>query len=763
MSTATEWRYLQGTQWLRRGYPAIDPGPATPVGAISATALQALLTAGSAGQIFQLAANTVYSGFEALNQATGLVLKPGQKLIGAPDGSTILDGSTVITGWTLHAAGVWKKTGSLPAPYLGTWNGTTFSNDAGQSEIPYGDTTRPDLAGACYPREQMWCDGIHLTRVMRLQDLTSSVVSGGDVSLRFYQDFTANVIYINVDPAGHELRMSTARYLIQAADPAYTADLSNCGLANLTVRRFASKSQLGAVTISGPGWEIANCTFTGNHAIGLHLADADNAWIHGNRFHLNGQLGMGHNSSDNTIVEDNEFYANNTDSYWAADWESGGYKCTYSANNTFRRNKVWNNVGVGAWWDIDNRDALVELNDIWDNQADGVRFEISYGAQIRNNWITGNGLYFPYGLRVPTSPYSMLAVAGVNVNSSPNVKVYGNMLSPDPTRFVATSLAPAAAVHTRGNQNGIGGQMRARGDGGFGPRDLNNFEVYGNDVTLTGYFLADVAAQGKTPTSTGTEFGATVNGIRTLSVDTSLYYSAAKNNRFHDNTYRLDTTTKARFAWNQTYMSFAKLTDPTSPPTPDNPQEVGSTVTTAPRPGLRVAAGGDDGTWTSVGTTAFTGSTTSNLIGDYDATNYGHCAWIRLSGVQIPRGATIDSAYLEVLARGQNGGTPAMLVRAHNAGNSTAPANRADVDARPRTSAQTAWAPGSWPVGTWLMTPSIAAVLQEIVNRPDWAPGNAITLFLEPQVLGFSVQQLVSFTAYDDPSRSAAGLIVTYH
>lgn len=760
MSTATEWRYLKGTQWLRRGYGALDPGPSTPVGAISATALQALLTAGSTGQVFQLAASTVYSGFEALNQNYGLVLKSGQKLIGAADGTTILDGSTLITGWTLHTTGIWKKTGVLPAPYLGTWGGTTFSNDGGQSEIPYGDTTRPDLAGACYPREQMWRDGVHLTRVMRLQDLTIPVVAGDDVALRFYQDFTANVIYVNADPSGHEMRMSTARYLLQAADSGYPNALANCALMNVTVRRFASKSQLGAVTLAGSGWEVSNCTFTGNHAIGLHLANADNAWIHGNRFHLNGQLGMGHNSSDNTRVEDNEFYANNTDSYWAADWESGGYKCTFSLNNAFRRNKVWNNVGVGAWWDIDNRDAVVELNDIWDNQADGIRYEISYGAQIRNNWITGNGLYFPYGLRVPASPYSMLAVAGVNVNSSPNVKVHDNMLSPDSTRLVATSLAPAAAVHTRGNQNGVGAQMRSRGNGGFGPRDLNNFESYNNDVTLTGYFLADVAAQGKTPTSTGSEFGATVNGLRTLQVDTALYYSAAKANRFYNNTYRLDATTKSRFAWNQTYMSLANV-QAAGPA--DNPQEVGSTVTGAPRPGLRVNAGGDDGTWTSVGTTAFTGSTAANLIGDFDGTNFGHCAWIRLTDVQIPQGATIDSAYLEVLAKGQNGATPPMLIRGHNAGDSTAPTTRAGIDARTRTSAQTAWSPSSWPVGTWMLTPSIAAVLQEIVNRLDWVPGNAITFFIEPQTLGFSVQQLVSFTAYDDPSKSSAGLIYTYH
>ncbi|HEX2642599.1 MAG TPA: right-handed parallel beta-helix repeat-containing protein [Thermoanaerobaculia bacterium] len=757
MSTLTEWRYLTGTHWRRRGYPDIDPAGAVPVASGTATDIQTALNAAASDAVVLLAANTVYTGFESINQSYGLVLKGSQKLLGQT--GTVLDGSVLLTGWTA-GTGYWYKDGALPAAYLGTWNGTTFSNDGGQSEIPYGNTTRPDIAGACYPREQVWYDGIHLTRVMRLVDLTSSV-TGESFANRFYQDFATNRVYINVDPTGHEVRMSRARYLINTADGGYPNTPVANRLSNLTIRRFASKSQLGAATISGPGWIVDGCTFTGNHAIGLHLTNADGAQVRNNRFHLNGQLGMGHNSSDNTVVEDNEFYANNTDSYWAADWESGGYKATYSLNNIFRRNKIWNNVGVGAWWDIDNRTPQVYENDIWDNQADGIRFEISYGADIHNNWITGNGLYFPYGLRVPASPYSMLAVAGVNVNSSPDVKVHHNIMSPDPTRLVATSISPAAAVHTRGNQNGVGAQMRDRGSGGYGLRDLHNLDVHDNDVTLTTYFLADIAAQGKTPTATGTEFGATVNGLRTLQVDTTLYYTAAKNNRFYNNTYRVDSASNKRFAWNQTYLTLASVQSTTA--TTDNPQEVGSVVLTAPRPGIRVAASGDDGTWTSVGTTAYSPTTTANLIGDFDATNFGHCAWIRVTGLTVPQGATIDTAYLDILAKGMNGTPPPMTIRAHNSANSPAPTTRTDVSGRPRTFAGVDWAPTAWPVGTWMNSPSVVSVLQELVSRSDWTPGSAVTFLIEPQVIGFSAQQLISFTAWDDPTRAGAGLIYTYH
>ena len=759
MSTATEWRYLNSAgKWVRRGYPDIDAGGGTPVGAGTATDIQNALTAAATGATIVLAPNTVYTGFESINQTYGLVFKSGQKLVGS--GGTILDGSVLVTGWVLHSAGVWRKDGVLPAPYLGTWNGTTFSNDGGQSEIPFGNTTRPDLAGAAYPREQMWRDGVHMTRVMRLQDLTSSVVAGGDISNRFYQDFDTNRIYVNADPNGHEMRMSRARYLIQSADGSYPNALSGCALQNLTIRRFASKSQLGAATLNGSGWVVDNCLFSGNHAIGLHLANADNAWVHHNQFLSNGQLGMGHNSSDNTIVEDNEFGYNNTDSYWAADWESGGYKCTYSLNNVFRRNKVWKNVGVGAWWDIDNRNPQIYNNDIWDNQADGIRHEISYGGRIYNNWISGNGLYFQFGLRVPASPWGMLAVAGVNINSSPDVEVDGNILGPDPTRLVSVGGGAATAVHTRGNQNGVSAQMRARGSGGFGPRDLHNLNVHHNDITLTSYYLPDEEY------TTGTQFGETVSGLRTQGVDTTLYFSATKNNRYDFNRYFIDVTTKKRFAWNQTYLTFTDWKSQSA--AAGNPQEVNGQLLAAPRPGLRVGAGGDDGNWSSPptgsgGVSSYSATVTANRVGDFDAADFARSSWVRFTNVQIPQAATIDTGVLELLVGGQSGGIPPMVIRGHLTGNSPPPVNRADVTDRPRTNNQVAWTPTTWPASTWIPSPSIVSILQEIVNRPDWTPGNAITVFLEPAEIGFTVQQQISFKAFDEAPSSAAGLLFTYH
>jgi hypothetical protein len=577
---------------------------------------------------------------------------------------------------------------------------------------------------------------------MRLQDV---------VPATFYQDYATNRTYLGTDPTAHIIRMSKARYLIQAADSSYPNNLTGCALINVTVRRFASASQKGAVTIEGPDWVVSGCTFTQNHAIGMHLANADKAWIHHNVCTSNGQLGFGHNSSDTTVVEDNDFSWNNTDGYWAADWESGGSKITDSVGGIYRRNRVHHNNGVGAWWDINNKDWEIYQNDIWDNVADGSRYEISYTGHFYENWISGNGLYFQFQKRTPQSPYAMLAVAGLSVNSSPGCVVERNILGPDPLRLI-----DGIAVHTRGNQNGLSVQARVRtGTMKYGPWDLNNFRGVNNDITLTSYFLPD---KGYT---TGGQFGETTTGLRTVTQDINTYQAAAKAIVFDFNRYFIDVTTKKRFAYDQTYVDFA--TYQTRSAAVGNPWEANGSLHVAPRPGIRVISGNDDGHWTSNGTTVYSPiAKPTNRVGDSSAESYALGSWIRVTP-RIPQGATIDTAVIEVLVGGQDGGIPGMVIRADLSGNSPQPTSRADVTGRPRASHVVAWNPTTWPAGTWIPSPSVVDIVQELVNRGDWTIDSAITFFLEPAAIGFTTQQQISFRSFDNAPGEAAGFLVTYH
>jgi hypothetical protein len=80
---------------------------------------------------------------------------------------------------------------------------------------------------------------------------------------------------------------------------------------------------------------------------------------------------------------------------------------------------------------------------------------------------------------------------------------------------------------------------------------------------------------------------------------------------------------------------------------------------------------------------------------------------------------------------------------ADNAGAFTAAVK--SISTRPRTTSTVSWAPAPWPTlgerAAAQRTPNLAAVLQEIVNRPGWASGNALALI----VLGSGERTAESF------------------
>lgn len=623
---------------------------------------------------------------------TPLIPKLGQKLIGPAVGTAAITGDVILTGWTKDGANArWYTTaGPLPATYT----------DTGQCEVITGIN-----ANSCHKREQVWLDGVHLTRVMTVDQVSAST---------FYQDFDMGRTYIGVDPAGRLVEMDLLPTALT------TGGVHGLVLQRLTFKRFASRGQSAAVLIQGTDCEVSHCLFTENHAIGLHLIQAERSHIHHNRFIKNGQLGMGHYKSHNTVVEWNDFSENNTDGFWRADWESGGFKCTYSTNTICRYNTAHNNEGIGIWFDIDNIGGDIYGNTMTDNYADGLRYEISFAAKIHDNVTSGNGFRYAYG-GGRGADISMFAVAGINVNSSPDVEVYNNIVGQ--------------------NQNGISIQMRNRGNSTtYGwPRDVHNTWVHHNTITMV----------------TGTGFGEGVSGLNTLSVDVALYFSPEKNNRFDYNTYTVGSATDKRFAWNRTYMTFANFQL--------EGLEANGTLLIAPRAGFRVTPGANDGYWTMAGGGFFSNSGASAIIGDFDEVSYARAAFVRFTDVQIPQGAVIDAAKVEVKAFGMDTAIPPMVVYGHAADNSAVPATRTELNARVRTTASASWVPAAWINNAWTDSPPLTAIIQEIVNRPGWVAGNAITIMIEPAAIGWSTQQAISFRTYENNTNDGAGLIVNWH
>jgi fibronectin type 3 domain-containing protein len=108
---------------------------------------------------------------------------------------------------------------------------------------------------------------------------------------------------------------------------------------------------------------------------------------------------------------------------------------------------------------------------------------------------------------------------------------------------------------------------------------------------------------------------------------------------------------------------------------------------------------------------------------------------LRFTGVALPRGATVTAAWVQFQVDEASTATASLTVTgaaSDNAGSFTTTGRT--VSARPRTAASVTWAPPAWPtVGARTgeqRTPDLTAVLQEIVDRPGWAGGNALVLMV---------------------------------
>ncbi|MCK6449180.1 MAG: PQQ-dependent sugar dehydrogenase [Planctomycetes bacterium] len=127
----------------------------------------------------------------------------------------------------------------------------------------------------------------------------------------------------------------------------------------------------------------------------------------------------------------------------------------------------------------------------------------------------------------------------------------------------------------------------------------------------------------------------------------------------------------------------------------------------------------------------------------------------------IPRGATVVSAYVEFTADAPQQGHLICPVRAYDVGSlpdfvagSSVPLS----EIAPLTSTWIVWQAGSAAVGQPLTTDDLSALVQSVVDRPDWAPGQTLGLvFLGSASTGSSVRTVANFD-----STTGAKLVVDW-
>ncbi|HEY2955764.1 MAG TPA: PKD domain-containing protein [Candidatus Eisenbacteria bacterium] len=154
----------------------------------------------------------------------------------------------------------------------------------------------------------------------------------------------------------------------------------------------------------------------------------------------------------------------------------------------------------------------------------------------------------------------------------------------------------------------------------------------------------------------------------------------------------------------------------------------GVTMTT-PTTENRVAATADDAEQAANGSVNVTGGDLE-LVFDTSTQTVG----IRWAQLAIPQRSTIRSAYVQFSASESQSEATLLMLSGQAADNAAAfAAVNGNLATRPRTAAASVWAPAPWTAGeagSSQRTPELGAVIQEIVNRPGWASGNALALLI---------------------------------
>ncbi len=147
---------------------------------------------------------------------------------------------------------------------------------------------------------------------------------------------------------------------------------------------------------------------------------------------------------------------------------------------------------------------------------------------------------------------------------------------------------------------------------------------------------------------------------------------------------------------------------------------------------IQIATGNDDAEERQSGSMRL-GSSDLEFVDD--GSNTGQTVGMRFAGVGVPQGATIIEASVQFQADETDIGSVSLVIHGQ-AANDTATFTSAsgDISLRSMTLASVPWSPVSWTSvgarGEDQRTPDLSEVIQEIVDRPDWSPGNAMTIIV---------------------------------
>jgi type IV pilus assembly protein PilY1 len=133
---------------------------------------------------------------------------------------------------------------------------------------------------------------------------------------------------------------------------------------------------------------------------------------------------------------------------------------------------------------------------------------------------------------------------------------------------------------------------------------------------------------------------------------------------------------------------------------------------------------------------------------------------VRFNAIDVPQGAKIDSATIDVNAYGSaTSGNPQVAINGEAADDSASfTGSNGELSSRTLTTASALWDVPDFVTGNWYTTVDLKDVVQEIVNRSGWSSGNSMSFVFGTDV-GKKDRQAVS---YDTNPNQSPRLSITY-
>ena len=170
-----------------------------------------------------------------------------------------------------------------------------------------------------------------------------------------------------------------------------------------------------------------------------------------------------------------------------------------------------------------------------------------------------------------------------------------------------------------------------------------------------------------------------------------------------------------------------------------------------------ISADADD---VMVDSSGFHSTTTGNLwfgVWNDSGTIKDESLYLRFTNITVPVGATVTNAYVTMRLDDHYGSADdTATVRLANVDDAQVPWSYSAFTSMARTTQTASWPMiANWPWDTQAQSPDLTALVQAVVDRPGWASGNAVGVFVEDPTPGTSTNDW-GFVAYDiNPSRAA--------